>query len=169
MQVLASSLKDYREAEQERKLPSLRRGEGRRARYNTSPRIQRASSNSVRWRLSPVPFLCCCILLLRRPSPLTAVAAALQPVHRSHLAAASPVSSPYAAYAGAAAAAAPPVGAATRGVGGGASFATADEYPASVQELVMNGFELARVLRAYDLVGDNFDDLLSFLLSSTSG
>jgi hypothetical protein len=44
---------------------------------------------------------------------------------------------------------------------------TTDEYPNSVQELVMNGFELSKVLRAYDLVGDNFDDLLSFLLSSS--
>lgn len=32
----------------------------------------------------------------------------------------------------------------------------------------MNGFDLSKVLRAYDLIGDNFDDLLSFLLSSTS-
>ncbi len=32
----------------------------------------------------------------------------------------------------------------------------------------MNGFELQKVLRAYDLIGDNFDDLLSFLLSQTS-
>lgn len=44
---------------------------------------------------------------------------------------------------------------------------TTDEYPNSVQELVMNGFELSKVLRAYDLVGDNFDDLLSFLLSAS--
>jgi hypothetical protein len=43
---------------------------------------------------------------------------------------------------------------------------TVDEYPSSVQELVMNGFDLSKVLRAYDLIGDNFDDLLSFLLSS---
>ena len=42
----------------------------------------------------------------------------------------------------------------------------ASEYPDSVTELVMNGFELARVLRAYDLVGDNFDDLLAFLMSN---
>ena len=44
---------------------------------------------------------------------------------------------------------------------------TTDEYPNSVQELVMNGFDLSKVLRAYDLVGDNFDDLLSFLLSAS--
>lgn len=45
-QVLASSLESYRQAEQERKPPSSRRGEGRRSRFNTSPRSQR-SSNSV--------------------------------------------------------------------------------------------------------------------------
>ena len=39
------------------------------------------------------------------------------------------------------------------------------EYPQTVQELVVNGFELAKVLRAYELIGDNFDDMLSFLLS----
>lgn len=43
-----------------------------------------------------------------------------------------------------------------------------DEYPSSVQELVMNGFELPKVLRAYDLVGDNFDALLSVLMSSAT-
>jgi len=43
---------------------------------------------------------------------------------------------------------------------------SASEYPDSVTELVMNGFELTRVLRAYELVGDNFDDLLSFLMNS---
>ena len=41
-----------------------------------------------------------------------------------------------------------------------------DEYPQTVQELVMNGFELSKVLHAYDLVGNNFDDLLCFLMSS---
>lgn len=41
-----------------------------------------------------------------------------------------------------------------------------DEYPQTVQELVMNGFELQKVIKAYDLIGDNFDDLLSFLMSS---
>mmetsp|Transcript_25643 Transcript_25643/g.37743 ORF Transcript_25643/g.37743 Transcript_25643/m.37743 type:complete len:717 (-) Transcript_25643:203-2353(-) len=43
-----------------------------------------------------------------------------------------------------------------------------DEYPQTVQELVMNGFELSRVLRAYDLVGDNFDDLLAFLMTANT-
>mmetsp|Transcript_12198 Transcript_12198/g.23335 ORF Transcript_12198/g.23335 Transcript_12198/m.23335 type:complete len:564 (-) Transcript_12198:27-1718(-) len=41
-----------------------------------------------------------------------------------------------------------------------------DEYPAVVQELVMNGFELSKVVRAYELIGDNFDNLLSFLCSN---
>lgn len=43
---------------------------------------------------------------------------------------------------------------------------TAHEYPQVVQELVMNGFELRKVVRAYDLIGDRFDDLLSFLMSN---
>jgi hypothetical protein len=42
----------------------------------------------------------------------------------------------------------------------------AEYYPQTIQELVMNGFELRRVVHAYDLVGDNFDDLLSFLMSN---
>lgn len=42
------------------------------------------------------------------------------------------------------------------------------DYPQSMQELVMNGFDLKRVIKAYELVGDNFDDMLSFLLSTTS-
>jgi hypothetical protein len=50
----------------------------------------------------------------------------------------------------------------------GSIASSADEYPFVVQELVMNGFELSKVVRAYELVGDNFDDLLSFLMSSTS-
>ena len=42
----------------------------------------------------------------------------------------------------------------------------AEYYPQTVQELVMNGFELRRVVHAYELVGDNFDDILSFLMSN---
>ncbi len=42
-----------------------------------------------------------------------------------------------------------------------------EEYPQVVQELVMNGFELQDVIRAYEFVGDRFDDLLSLLLSSS--
>ena len=45
---------------------------------------------------------------------------------------------------------------------------SADEYPPTVQELVMNGFELAKVIHAYELIGDNFDDLLSFLIMNAS-
>jgi hypothetical protein len=41
-----------------------------------------------------------------------------------------------------------------------------DEYPAIVQELVMNGFELRKVVHAYELIGDDFNDLLAFLMSN---
>jgi len=44
-----------------------------------------------------------------------------------------------------------------------------DEYPQTVQELVMNGFPLERVVKAYNLIGDNFDDLLAYLMSSGNG
>lgn len=43
----------------------------------------------------------------------------------------------------------------------------ADEYPPTVQELVMNGFELRKVVHAYELIGDDFDDLLAFLMSNS--
>jgi hypothetical protein len=42
------------------------------------------------------------------------------------------------------------------------------DYPPSVQELVVNGFDLKRVIRAYELVGENFDDMLNFLISTSS-
>lgn len=45
---------------------------------------------------------------------------------------------------------------------------SSDEYPATVQELVMNGFDLKRVVHAYELIGDNFDDLLAFLVSTNT-
>lgn len=67
----------------------------------------------------------------------------------------------------AAAAAAPPVAAAAASSAGHEDVGPPDEYPPVVQELVMNGFELPKVVRAYDLIGDNFDNLLSFLCSST--
>jgi len=41
-----------------------------------------------------------------------------------------------------------------------------DEYPQCVQELTMNGFELQKVVKAYELIGDNFDDLLAYLMNS---
>jgi predicted cation transporter len=41
-----------------------------------------------------------------------------------------------------------------------------DEYSPVVQEMVVNGFELAKVVRAVELIGENFDDLLAFLMSS---
>jgi hypothetical protein len=40
----------------------------------------------------------------------------------------------------------------------------ADEIPPLVQEMVVNGFPLPQVLRAYSLVGDSADDLLAILL-----
>lgn len=58
--------------------------------------------------------------------------------------------------------------AASLGLSSDTAATSADEYPFVVQELVMNGFELSKVVRAYELVGDNFDDLLSFLMSNTS-
>eukprot|EP00578_Thalassiosira_sp_NH16_P021618 CAMPEP_0181085646 /NCGR_PEP_ID=MMETSP1071-20121207/5337_1 /TAXON_ID=35127 /ORGANISM="Thalassiosira sp., Strain NH16" /LENGTH=465 /DNA_ID=CAMNT_0023167455 /DNA_START=554 /DNA_END=1951 /DNA_ORIENTATION=- len=141
--VLASSLESYQKAEQERKPPSSsRRGEGRRSRFNSSPRGHRSSSNS--------------------------------PVHRANVAAAAagPSSNQYAAVAAAAASSSssslPGAYAQASSAVAGRNDEPADEYPASVQELVMNGFELSRVLHAYDLIGDNFDDLLSFLLSSSA-
>ena len=48
------------------------------------------------------------------------------------------------------------------------TIGTIDEYPQTVQELVMNGFDLKKVVRAYNLIGDNFDDLLSFLMSNAT-
>jgi hypothetical protein len=47
------------------------------------------------------------------------------------------------------------------------TLGSADEYPQTVQELVMNGFELRKVVHAYELIGDNFDDLLGLLISNT--
>lgn len=123
--VLASSLESYQKAEQERKPPSSRRGEGRRSRYNSSPRSQRSSSNS--------------------------------PIHRSNAAAAaaSTSSNQYNATATAAAASSsvasfPSASAhAAVDIRNNDASITTDEYPASVQELVMNGFELSKVLHAY--------------------
>ena len=43
-----------------------------------------------------------------------------------------------------------------------------EEYPSSVQELVMNGFSLGSVVKAYDLVGNNFDDMLSLCLANNT-
>lgn len=43
-----------------------------------------------------------------------------------------------------------------------------DEYPNCVQELAMNGFELPKVIHAYELVGDDFDAILSLLMAGQS-
>ena len=45
---------------------------------------------------------------------------------------------------------------------------TMDEYPQTVQELVMNGFPLNKVVHAYEIIGDDFDSLLTFLMSNSS-
>jgi hypothetical protein len=67
-----------------------------------------------------------------------------------------------------AAAAAPSVASIASAASAESSPLTADEYPQTVQELVMNGFELGKVVHAYELIGDNFDDLLTFLMSNSS-
>ena len=43
-----------------------------------------------------------------------------------------------------------------------------EEYPSSVQELVMNGFPLKTVVKAFDLVGNNFDHMLSLCLANAN-
>jgi len=150
--VLASSMESYRNAEQERK-PSSRRLDSRRNRFNSSPRGQRSSSSSP---------------IHRSNSPIAAASSASSTSQFAAVAAAAAASSTVASYSRSS----PPNVASAASIGGGAgggiASSSSDEYPASVQELVMNGFELQKVLRAYDLIGDNFDDLLSFLLSQTS-
>lgn len=177
-QVLASSLESYRLTEQERKPSSSRRGDGRRGRFNSSPRNQRASSNSVSSVNTPSYIKCCFFTLLT--SPVFEIIS--QPVYRSSTNAATAASSSlssnyYTTTAAAASSSVASLPSSSAQVAGGSSsshyagsnhFATTDEYPASVQELVMNGFELSKVLHAYELIGDNFDDLLSFLLSSAT-
>ena len=43
-----------------------------------------------------------------------------------------------------------------------------EEYPSTVQELVMNGFSLGSVVKAMELVGNSFDDMLALLMANTS-
>ena len=38
----------------------------------------------------------------------------------------------------------------------------------TVKELVINGFNIHKVVQAYDLIGDNMDDLLAYLMSTTA-
>lgn len=42
------------------------------------------------------------------------------------------------------------------------------EYPPVVEELVMNGFELDQVLKAYEFIGPSFDQILAFLMSNNN-
>lgn len=99
------------------------------------------------------------------PVPLEPPAEAASMASYSMYASVPPVAS-------AAAAAAPSVASAPSAASVAASapsgIAAEEEYPQTVQELVMNGFELSKVIHAFDLIGDNFDDLLAFLLSSSS-
>ncbi|KAL7576335.1 hypothetical protein ACA910_018151 [Epithemia clementina (nom. ined.)] len=90
--------------------------------------------------------------------PVAAAAAVATPPSPEHSSFASSSSSPAAE-----SAAAHPIGSIDQ-----ASMysSTTDEYPSVVQELVMNGFDLKKVVHAYELVGDKFDDLLTFLMSS---
>ena len=108
----------------------------------------------------------CCSCSLPQPihrsfSPIAAANSAASTSQYAPVAAAATASSTSASYSRSPS----PNVASAASMGGVAAAATSssssDEYPASVQELVMNGFELRKVLRAYDLIGDNFDDLLS--------
>ena len=49
-----------------------------------------------------------------------------------------------------------------------APLRSAEDYSQAVQDLIMNGFQLKDVVKAQDLVGDNFDAMLTFLLSNPS-
>ena len=112
-------------------------------------RKQRASPKRRRGRNSPpvdTPAL-----LLPAFGESTSNVAAIPPAAASVASAASAASSSSET----AAAAPPPLG-------------SADEYPQAVQELVMNGFDLRKVVHAYELIGDNFDDLLAFLMSTST-
>ena len=117
-------------------------------------RKQRASPVGRRRHRSspPLPIQAAAAAAASAPSSFSSFAS-LPPA----AAAAAVASVPEAASLAAASAAAAPSGLSADG-----------EYPETVQELVMNGFELSKVVRAYDLIGDNFDNLLAFLLSSSS-
>lgn len=41
------------------------------------------------------------------------------------------------------------------------------KYPPCVDELILNGFQRSKVISAYELIGDNFDELLTYLASTT--
>eukprot|EP00984_Skeletonema_dohrnii_P007618 scaffold2781_cov76-Skeletonema_dohrnii-CCMP3373.AAC.2 len=121
--VLASSMESYRNAEQERK-PSSRRLDSRRNRFNSSPRGQRSSSSSP---------------IHRSNSPIAAASSASSTSQFAAVAAAAAASSTVASYSRSS----PPNVASAASIGGGAgggiASSSSDEYPASVQELVMNG------------------------------
>eukprot|EP00985_Skeletonema_marinoi_P006338 scaffold2740_cov122-Skeletonema_marinoi.AAC.3 len=126
--VLASSMESYRNAEQERK-PSSRRLDSRRNRFNSSPRGQRSSSSSP---------------IHRSNSPIAAASSASSTSQFAAVAAAAAASSTVASYSRSS----PPNVASAASIGGGAgggiASSSSDEYPASVQELVMNDIILRR-------------------------
>ena len=70
--------------------------------------------------------------------------------------------------AAAAAASSSAASAAKRGSESPRQLLSVEEYPSSVQELVMNGFALGTVVKAFDLVGDNFDHMLSICLANAN-
>jgi hypothetical protein len=123
------------------------------SRDDGGPRKQRALPSTVsrRHRSSPLSF----------PETSTVASVAMAPSVAAAASAASAASAPPSTVA--AVAVAPESSSVS-------SWQRSDaEYPAVVQELVMNGFELHRVMHAYDLIGDNFDDLLLFLMSNSTG
>ena len=141
--VLRSSLESYRTAELGRKQPGRRRAGGN----SISPVVNNSDDRFVAARhSSAMPFI-------SSSSSSTAVRTERIPeaVDRAGASLAA-VAAP------AAAAAAGPADADVNDRG------ERDEYPQIVQEMVMNGFDLHRVLRAYNLVGDNFDALLATLM-----
>jgi len=104
-----------------------------------------------------------------RSSPSAAHDRNLPAFGTSSVAAIPPAAAAAAAASDAAAVAGPSVAFASSTASANVASGSADEYPQTVQELVMNGFELAKVVHAYELIGDNFDDLLMFLMSNNDG
>lgn len=124
-------------------------------------RKQRASPNGGRQRVEDIPPLREFPVFSSDPTASVAAAAAAAPSEELSAASLPVASVPSVASAASAASPSdddpplPPM------------LGSADEYPQTVQELVMNGFELRKVVHAYELIGDNFDDLLAFLITNT--
>lgn len=163
-QIIRSSLESYQNAEVGRKQPwSSRggRGTGRQSRTAGTTAGANIHSNLVR-KLS-------CVICVIEHAFLFQVIHCLVCCHclykQAHPSYASPgLSSPGSA--SAASASSSRAAACRHETSVPPNYSEGDEYPQTVQELVMNGFELPKVLKAYDLIGDNFDDLLAFLMST---